>query len=58
MCGRYQRKSNKKRIAEAFALGDLDDLDLSEELDLAPNYNVAPGTMQPAVVWDDGLGMP
>ena len=59
MCGRYQRKSDKKRIAEAFQLGPLDDLELSVELDLAlaPTYNAAPGTMQPVVVWDDDLGM-
>jgi putative SOS response-associated peptidase YedK len=57
MCGRYQRRSDKQRIAEAFQLGTLDDLDLSVELGLAPNYNAAPGTMQPVVVWDETLGM-
>lgn len=57
MCGRYQRRSDKKRIAEAFGLGTLNDLDLSVEVGLAPNYNAAPGTMQPVVVWDDDLGM-
>jgi putative SOS response-associated peptidase YedK len=57
MCGRFQRRSDKRRIAEAFQLGELDELDLSVELGLAPNYNVAPGTMQPVVVWDDDLGM-
>jgi putative SOS response-associated peptidase YedK len=68
MCGRYQRRSDKQRIAEAFQLGSLNDLDLSVagvdrdvdsevELALAPNYNAAPGTMQPVVVWDDALGM-
>lgn len=40
MCGRYQRRSDKQRIAEAFQLGTLDDLDLSAdpslELALAP----------------------
>jgi len=57
MCGRYQRRSDKQRIAEAFALGELDSLELSTEVELAPNYNVAPGTMQPVVVWDEDLGM-
>jgi putative SOS response-associated peptidase YedK len=57
MCGRYVRRSDKQRIAEAFSLGSLDDLDLSGELGLAPNYNVAPGTMQPVVIWDADLGM-
>jgi len=57
MCGRYQRRSDKQRIAEAFHLGALDDLDLSVELGLAPTYNAAPGTMQPVVVWDEALGM-
>ena len=57
MCGRYQRRSDKQRIAEAFQLGSLDDLDLSVELGLTPNYNAAPGTIQPVVIWDDDLGM-
>lgn len=55
MCGRYQRRSDKQRIAEAFALGDLDGLALA--LDLTPNYNVAPQTMQPVIVWDEAFGM-
>jgi putative SOS response-associated peptidase YedK len=66
MCGRYQRRSDKQKIAEAFALGNPDEADELDELDeldsiveqsLAPNYNVAPGTMQPVVVWDDETGM-
>jgi putative SOS response-associated peptidase YedK len=61
MCGRYQRRSDKQRIAEAFQLGALDDLDLSVdpdvELGLAPAYNAAPGTMQPVIIWDDAIGM-
>jgi putative SOS response-associated peptidase YedK len=55
MCGRYQRRSDKQRIAEAFALGNLDGLAL--ELDLSPNYNVAPQTMQPVIIWDEAVGM-
>jgi putative SOS response-associated peptidase YedK len=46
-----------QRIAQAFQVDAPDELDLSVELGLAPNYNAAPGTMQPAVVWDDALGM-
>jgi putative SOS response-associated peptidase YedK len=57
MCGRYQRKSDRKRIAEAFQIGALDDEDLSVELGLAPTYNASPGTMQPVVIWDEDLGM-
>lgn len=53
MCGRYQRRSDKQRIAEAFALGNVDGL----ALELAPDYNVAPQTMQPVIVWDEELGM-
>jgi hypothetical protein len=37
MCGRYQRRSDKQRIAEAFHLGALDDLDLSVVLGLEPS---------------------
>lgn len=55
MCGRYQRRADKQRIAEAFALGSMDGLAL--ELELAPDYNVAPQTMQPVIVWDDAAGM-
>ncbi len=43
VCGLYQRRSDKQKIAEAFALGNVDGL----ALDLAPDYNVAPTTMQP-----------
>ena len=43
MCGRYYRKSDKQRIAEAFHAGAADDLLL------APNYNIAPSTFQPIV---------
>jgi hypothetical protein len=41
VCGRYQRRSDKQRIAEAFALGDVDGL----TLELAPDYDVAPQTI-------------
>jgi hypothetical protein len=42
MCGRYQRKADEQRIAEAFSVGNIDGLYL--DLELAPNYNVAPQT--------------
>jgi putative SOS response-associated peptidase YedK len=44
MCGRYRRKSDKQRIAEAFHV----DVGL-EELDLGPEDDIAPGSMQPVV---------
>src|ERR1700759_1508101 len=56
MCGRYQRRSDKQRIAEAFALGDAHGLARASDVDLAPNYNVAPQTMQPVIVWDESVG--
>ncbi len=52
MCGRCQRRSDKQKIAEAFALGRVDGL----ALELAPDYNVAPQTMQPVIVWDKDFG--
>ena len=45
MCGRYYRRSDKQRIAEAFHLGTLDDT----PLEAAPSYNIAPTTMQPVI---------
>jgi putative SOS response-associated peptidase YedK len=52
MCGRYQRRSDKQKIAEAFQLGNFDGL----HLELAPHYNVAPQTMQPVITWDEEFG--
>lgn len=44
MCGRYRRRSDKQRIAEAFAVhADL------EELYLEPEDDIAPGSIQPVV---------
>ena len=44
MCGRYRRKSDKQRIADAFAVtAGLEELDLRSEEDIAP------GSMQPVV---------
>jgi len=44
MCGRYRRKSDKQRIADAFAVSAG-----LEELDLTPEDDVAPGSIQPVV---------
>ncbi len=44
MCGRYRRRSDKQRIAEAFSIS----VGL-EELYLDPEDDIAPGSMQPVV---------
>jgi putative SOS response-associated peptidase YedK len=45
MCGRYRRRSDKQRIAEAFDVGmGLD------ELYLDPQDDIAPGSVQPVVL--------
>ena len=51
MCGRYQRKADKQRIAEAFQLGNVDGL----SLEFAPHYNAAPQSMQPVIAWDGAV---
>jgi hypothetical protein len=38
--------------SEAFALGNVDGL----ALELTPDYNLAPQTMQPVIVWDEHEG--
>lgn len=44
MCGRYRRKSDKQRIADTFEVSaGLD------EIDLAPEDDIAPGSVQPVV---------
>jgi putative SOS response-associated peptidase YedK len=44
MCGRYRRKSDKQRIADTFEVSaGLD------EIDLAPEDDIAPGSVQPIV---------
>jgi putative SOS response-associated peptidase YedK len=45
MCGRYQRRSDKQRIAEMFQVS----VGL-EELYLAPEDDIAPGSVQPVVM--------
>jgi putative SOS response-associated peptidase YedK len=44
VCGRYYRRSDKQRIAEAFSLGRL-----PEDFVLPPDFNVAPSTFQPVI---------
>ena len=44
MCGRYYRRSDKQRIADAFRLGKL-----PEDFVLPPDFNVAPTTFQPVI---------
>jgi putative SOS response-associated peptidase YedK len=51
MCGRYYRRSDKQRIAEAFKLGNLPD-----GFVLPPDYNVAPTTFQPVIRADRETG--
>ena len=45
MCGRYRRRSDKQRIAEAFQVG----MGL-EDLYLEPEDDIAPGSIQPVVL--------
>lgn len=45
MCGRYRRRSDKQRIAEAFEIGAG-----LEEIFLEPDDDVAPGSIQPVVL--------
>ena len=50
MCGRYKRRSDKQKIAEAFHAA----VEVSE-LYLAPNDDISPGNIQPVVhVNDEG----
>lgn len=44
MCGRYYRRAEKQRIAEAFRLGRLPD-----DFVLPPDFNIAPTTFQPVI---------
>jgi putative SOS response-associated peptidase YedK len=51
MCGRYYRRSDKQRLAEAFHLGVLPD-----GFVLPPDFNVAPTTFQPVIRADRETG--
>lgn len=53
MCGRYQRRCDKQKIAEAYQLGNVDGL----SLELAPDYNAAPQSTQTVIIWDEAGGM-
>lgn len=46
MCGRYYRRSDKQKIAEAFHTG------LPTTFEILPSYNVAPQTFQPVVAFN------
>jgi putative SOS response-associated peptidase YedK len=48
MCGRYRRRSDKQRIAEAFQVG----MGL-EDLYLEPEDDIAPGSIQPVVLTNE-----
>jgi putative SOS response-associated peptidase YedK len=52
LCGGYQRRPDKQRIVEVFALGTLVDL----ILEASPSYNVAPTTRRPVIVADRDTG--
>jgi putative SOS response-associated peptidase YedK len=51
MCGRYYRRSDKQRIAEAFKVGKL-----PPGFELSPDYNIAPSTYQPIIRPDHETG--
>jgi hypothetical protein len=51
ICGRYYRRSDKQRIAEAFKLGRL-----PEGFELPPDWNIAPSTNQPVIRSDPETG--
>jgi len=50
LCGRYYRRSDKQRIAEAFRVG------IPPTFDILPSYNIAPQTFQPVVRPDSETG--
>lgn len=50
MCGRYYRRSDKQRIADAFKVG------VPPSFEILPDYNVAPTTFQPVVVENRDTG--
>jgi len=44
MCGRYYRQSDKQKIAETFHVTRW-----APDVNLAPDYNIAPSTFQPII---------
>jgi putative SOS response-associated peptidase YedK len=51
MCGRYYRQSDKQKIAEAFHIAKW-----SPDVNLTPDYNIAPSTFQPIIRSDTETG--
>src|ERR1700686_3299167 len=51
MCGRYYRRSDKQRIAEAFKVGKL-----PPGFELPPDYNIVNSTYQPVIRADVETG--
>lgn len=51
MCGHYFRKSDKRKLANAFKLGRIPD-----DFVLPPDYNVAPTTFHPVIRADKVTG--
>jgi putative SOS response-associated peptidase YedK len=51
VCGRYYRRSDKQRIAEAIKVGKL-----PPDFELPPDYNIAPSTFQPVIRTDQESG--
>jgi putative SOS response-associated peptidase YedK len=51
MCGRYYRQSDKQKIAEAFHISKW-----SPDVNLSPDYNIAPSTFQPIIRPDPETG--
>jgi putative SOS response-associated peptidase YedK len=52
MCGRYQSRAVKQRLAEEFHLRNLQE----SNTPVAPNYNIAPSTFQPVIRLDRESG--
>lgn len=50
MCGRYYRRSDKQRIAEAFRVG------VPPTFDILPSYNIAPQSFQPVIRLNSDTG--
>jgi putative SOS response-associated peptidase YedK len=53
MCGRYQRRADKQRIAEAFDFGNIDGL----PVDVPPDYKRGSRFHAAVIVWDEQFGM-
>jgi putative SOS response-associated peptidase YedK len=51
MCGRYSQTASLKEITERFQIA------VSEVLELAPRYNIAPTQSAPVVVWENARAL-